>query len=645
MGAWLVLLVLAGPVAAQPAQVLTRSDIDAAGAVSFIDLFRLLDAARSSTIDGFDARVAFGSGAAFQTTDWLLTVDGVPMHLDLFGHVNLEALPINLHEVERVTWTPGPAYVRGRPTAGGVLALETTRDTDEPIRLIQGTVMAGNEIGDPGPWRYTDRATANVDKLGPGYEVSTYLQTTTGRLQVSQRALQLHPTDPAARERNLALTRREPGAYPKNWVIAGSLRGQASRLPGAPRLAVLGGVMNDYTFLSSVSREQPVERRYVQAVGHGAWTLDSGFAVRYHLDYAFDDLDRSPLAPDPTDPAAPSLAWQQQRATAWVGLGSPSERWSVGLSGALQRSEAAAFRAWTRIVGLDGHTRLDGAWGQIVASGSANTDGRDLGGGVSLEASPRTGDGSVVAVTLAAHRLLPPDQPTYGFWRSEGYAGVEPAEVAYTPAGPRPRTDLTVRVAAQRPLLPATSAKASVGWRWANDVFVEERAFVLDANGVPTSGQVVAVPDAQGHVLHAGLTLTAQASIVATRAFYDGRYPVGGSAAFEAAWRAVPQHRAGVRATAQVDRSFTAQAALTVESRTRWVAYDGSAATTGGTYDDTLPARWLLDVGVDKTLWRDRVRLHLALRNLLNIEERTHPLGAALDLRLYARATVKLWGG
>ena len=43
--------------------------------------------------------------------------------------------------------------------------------------------------------------------------------------------------------------------------------------------------------------------------------------------------------------------------------------------------------------------------------------------------------------------------------------------------------------------------------------------------------------------------------------------------------------------------------------------------------------------------WRERLRVHLGARNLLGVEERTHPLGAALDLRLFARATVRVSGG
>jgi hypothetical protein len=126
------------------------------------------------------------------------------------------------------------------------------------------------------------------------------------------------------------------------------------------------------------------------------------------------------------------------------------------------------------------------------------------------------------------------------------------------------------------------------------------------------------------------------------RAFYDGRVLLGGDAAFERAREAVPRHRAGVEAAVSPDAGFTLSGSLVHRSGARWPAYAALGSGNDGLYDAEIPAVWLLDAALEKDLWQRRLRLSLLFRNLLNQEERTHPVGAALDLRFYLRLELRL---
>ncbi|MEM9997255.1 MAG: hypothetical protein AAF809_06095, partial [Bacteroidota bacterium] len=611
---------------------------------------RLFDSGRTSSIDGFDVQAAFGSGAAFQASDWVLTVDGIPVDLDVFGHLHLETLPVSIDEIEEVTWEPGPVLVAGRLVQGGVLraATERTAPPDRPPVAGQGTVMIGNETGDPGPWRYTDRGSPNVDKWGTDLEAAAQIGRTRQRqLRVGARWLRHFATDPAALRRNQAVLEAQDGP-PRMRLGSASVRGDLVALGVRQHVALFGTYLNDLSFYAPTSQEQPVRRLFGQAAFDGGMRLSNHAVLGVHLRHAVTDLDArddAVVSFDPLDSRVRTLGWQQDRTVGRLVLRYPERGTHLGATVTRETYEDG-----TRRSGLDTRLAVDGAmaakWNRVDAliQSTVSVDAEGTGYGVLLRLNHPLGRherGDAVWLDLGAARTLASEQDPYAFSLARDDFGLAPTAYAYAFDAPASRTDVSARLSARGPVLGTVVANAAFGWRWADGLFVEDRAFTVDPNGIPTSGLVTAVPDAQGHVVHATLALMHEAAWLQTRAFYDGQVAQG-SAAFDHAWSAVPRHRAGLRSTARLDRSFTAQAALTVESGARWTAYDGLATTTSGVYDATLPTRWLLDVGFNKTLWRERIRVHLGARNLLNAEERTHPLGAALDLRLFARASVRL---
>jgi hypothetical protein len=63
---------------------------------------------------------------------------------------------------------------------------------------------------------------------------------------------------------------------------------------------------------------------------------------------------------------------------------------------------------------------------------------------------------------------------------------------------------------------------------------------------------------------------------------------------------------------------------------------------SGYTYRASVPASVVLDAEAERSLFDRRLHLTLALRNLLNVEERTHPLGASLAFRMMVQAALRL---
>ncbi|HYE96315.1 MAG TPA: hypothetical protein VD962_08905, partial [Rubricoccaceae bacterium] len=223
---------------------LTRAQIETAGLVYLSDLFRLLPPLRRSTLDALTWQTADAAGVPFAEPAALVLVDGVPVDLDFFGEAEVEMLAVPLPEIQRVAYCPSSEPAAGVWAGRGTLLLETRRVA--PGLSSRGTWVIGNEIGDPGPFRYVEgRATPNVDKSGPDGEAAVRYEAGQLGSDGMGRALRVYATDPALMPRTGTATRRLAS---NERIVSGMLRGSAG---GTRRhAAVLAGrYVSDFFFL------------------------------------------------------------------------------------------------------------------------------------------------------------------------------------------------------------------------------------------------------------------------------------------------------------------------------------------------------------------------------------------------------------
>jgi hypothetical protein len=181
-------------------QVITRADIEAAGLYRLPDLYRLIDGVRTATVDGFTWRANLLGGDPFGAEEWTLLVDGARVEIGLFGEQNLSLVPVAITQIDSVEVWATPRVVAGT-FASGVIHLHTTQP--EPGLAARGGAALGNEIGDPGPYRYVpERASRNVDKFGGDYEGLVRGGGAAVRAQGRFKWLRFYATDFAAVGRN-----------------------------------------------------------------------------------------------------------------------------------------------------------------------------------------------------------------------------------------------------------------------------------------------------------------------------------------------------------------------------------------------------------------------------------------------------------
>ncbi len=611
-------------------QVITRAEIEAAGLYRLPDLFRLIDGVRTATADGFTWRTS-SAGRPFGAEAWTLLVDGEPVDFALFGEQNLSLVPVAITHVDSVEVWRGPRRVAGRMAHGGVIHLHTSRP--ERAFAARAGVAIGNEVGDPGPYRYVpERFTPNVDKFGADYEALAGAAGPGWRAQGRFKLLRFYATDPAAFARNQAAL---GGGNPALRLFAPALRLEADALGGTHALSVLGGGAHDLWFFQPFGREIPVRRLWGQAGLRGRVPLSPRVGIGYRLALAESRLDEWSAGALDLDPR-----WRERTARAGLDGWWQDGPWSAELGGEVRRTEGVDAFTLGTVSGSVARTlprglvRLDAslaAAGEVAASAALHAR-RAL--------RPGPLGAWTLGATAAVTQQLPEEVGHFGFWLERGYdafAGV--LDIARFER-PGTTTSASFDLDAAGDLGAGAAAEVRAAVRSVRGLYLETQPSAPDPDLLPHAvRQTFIVPDAAGEVAEIGLALRGERGPWRGRLFYDGLAPLGGGDAFERAWEAVPRHRAGATATLAPDPGFSLSGSLAYRSAAYWPAYAGLG---GGLYAAAVPAAWLLDASVQKRLWEERLRLSLLFRNLLNREERYHPVGAALDLRFYLRVELLL---
>lgn len=591
-------LVLAGLLALAPAdsldarcpsgEVVTRAQLDASGATTLHDVLRLTTRLDGVTTDGFDPTPALGLGVPFAEPVRVL-VDGAPAARGAGPEpLGLEALPVAVAEVARVVVCPGVG-VAGGVFGGPWIDVQTA----PPAPTAVGAASYGNESGDPGPFRYLDPALPNVDKTGPDYEAAIVARTPATAGWMVLRDRDFLPTDPAVLGRTLPATTRYPKRDGPVLAVAAQTRGLRARL-GARWI-------EDLPFVPEVGREVPLDHTSAQATVSGEQARGA-LRVWGHGHAARVEVERPDRSLVPLDPS-----WAETRAEAAlaarigglgrsVAAGVQAERAAVSAPGL--DDAVGVGRAW-----VEGRAALDGG-GLAVTLASAAAGG-GLGVGLASEAWWRPTPGVTLRAEGTARRSLAEERRTLDVWAARGYAGL-PLD-AIDPTGRRSQT-APIDVARLR-----LAARVDGRAAWA-----EASAEGQHAGGAATGSAAVARLGAGWR--GAGLVVRADAR---------AQGAIAGSPAFFDAWAQLPRLRAALDVRAPLDGRLALWGRLDGRSGTAWP-------------DGDVPAMVLLDLGLSKRAWGDRLRLSLAGRNVLGAEERTHPLGASLEPRLFVRAEARL---
>lgn len=583
--------------------VLNAADLEAGGVVAVHDLARLVPFIDVVSVDGYDAEplTAWGTPRPLR-----VLVDGIPTaSTTALEPLGLEPLPVAVGEIRRVVVCPGPGLAGGA-WGGPWMDIETA----PPVRVYAAGLYV-NETGDPGPDLYRDPTLRNVDRWGPDAEAALGARVGGTQLWASGRVHRILPTDSSIAPRILDVS--VPGPNP---VRLGTVAAVSARRPGAAlRLGIHRAA--DLPFLPTVGREVPADRQTVQA---SLKAEHRGLRAHLHLaDLSLDRPDGSRLALG-TDGLGP--AWSERRidaaaslALAPLTLGVQAD-WVQAAAPGLDDRAAATGRVWA----LWTHA-VERGEASLALQTTASEFGLALGGTATVRR--RLDRGAEVTATVALDRPTAADAPEA--WLRRGYTGLDGALTLDAASAPTPAVAVA-RIGVSGGWGGVQASAAAEG-QWARGTVEVAR---LDLDGAAAVGRV-GFESATGTAgrLRARLAWRGGAWRVTASGRLQGAL---GDASHRDAWARVARAQGDVRVAFRPDTRLTLWAAARTRSGARWAGYP----------DPDVPAVLLVDLGLTKRAWGQRLALTLVGRNVLDAPERTHPLGAVLAARLFIRAALRL---
>ena len=585
-GAFL-LLSCSTPLAGQRSdrRVIDAADIAAAGWHHLGDVASALPPGAVASVDGFNHELS-GSRLGFIEAGgarvmWTVRLNGQPVPTSVGGLWILDAIPVAITQLDSVVINDGPRLADGRVAFIGTIDLYT-RQPRAGASLV-ADYQHGDESGDPGPYRYTARATPNVEKLGPFASGAAAFATEHSSIDLAGRYSSLNITDQriASRIPNFGALQSDVNASGGSGIVTFDA--------GGGRHFVLGG-RGRFTGLMRVptlASEQSARVVTSQGGVSGALVI-RGSEWRYSASAI--QLEVEPLG------SAIPLTIEQDRLIADAFVEAPVNGWLRLGAGSnfgrqknvTQTSQRRSDRLWVAYArrGESAVVAAERSLSSARVSGSARHE-RVL------------GNSDRVAVTATALSSWADGE---GMW-------MEGTGTSTTHAGTTTAADLRIEIST-RELMRLRPTWYARGFTYSG-MTPADRSYGIGAGFVASTAR----PDRR-------------------RAWARGEITqfLGEAAPGESA---TPGGFIEGNASTPAPGNFLLAISARYAPATQWPQLELNAPAD-------VPATQSLGFSVNKPMWNDRVRAQLVMRNVLNAADRSHPLGAQWNLRTHLAVTVVL---
>ncbi|NNF07387.1 MAG: Plug domain-containing protein [Candidatus Eisenbacteria bacterium] len=614
--------------------VLSGEEIRNAGLTRLADIVTLLPDWSAQSLEEFTWQTSPGGLTTPEEQGFLLFVDGHRVDLGLFGVQNLNRLPLGIQDIDFVEAFSSPMQLGASFSDRGVLHIHTRVPTRESLAY---RTMAGSETGDPGPFRYTDLSTPNVERIGHDYTLSVgygsadSVQTAAATLR-GLSAIH-YATDP----KNLRRYERMAGIDFRVLESEGGMA-SASYRRGGVSLSLLGSVSNleDAFYLESVGREFPTntESRVASFLGNfdkerwrvqGRLSFSGGLLAKRENNFNIDP------------------SWRQDRATAGIiatymhpfyELSAGSELEYLGVE-----SDYPLESDNIRVVRFFGNAGTS-LWDHHRTFATLSLEGGRLDQALNLSLGHSWNTkGMQVEAQASYSERIPELDPRIWRWQERGYGFLDDlgVDLTTTPLTPSELWALDAKWSVR-----TTQSRLSIApyLRRHQDLTLNQGHYRFVGFDDAFWGNVKLVQVDAGSLL--GVTIDAEhkphpLTKLTTRIHMQS---ASGHPAYVSAWRTQPQLQGFVRLDWHLFENLLLQPRLRFRSETQWDRYEAAAAESQGLYQETVPAVLLFDLTAKKWAWHRRLVGSLSLQNLFDRKAAYHPAGYESEFRFVVSGTV-----
>ncbi len=618
-------------------QIITAEHIRKSGLVRLSDILLLANNWRLSTIDGFNYQASANGLSLYQNQRMLVMIDGHIIDFKIWDTQSLNNLPVSLDQVEFVEISDTPQIEQGF-FAESLIHIHT-KVADKDLSY-EGSIIYGNETGDPGPYRYTKYWSPNVDRINA--DNTGMLFFSKDKLSVSTAFVDqvAYPTDQRILKRNRYIA----GQYYPRINMRG-YRAATNFTNGSMQLHGLFAYnyLEDFYYFRPYGREVPLKNENIFFGVHGRYRSESKFNLKYRLSYTDKQIFKRENRLDY------DFDWRMQKYAFDINSAVMQTNGAFHLGVGFDLIEASTSKKLNNphIFRQRMHFRytnqLYHGMRQQAAININVTNAVVRFSGI-LNTEWIINEKNMLRSVLSYMQNPKADETDYWYWHGQGYdilsaLGVEQIKNNMQKSGDRWTCDLIYDTQSLKPIkLNLTGFyRAFSNQRYYENTFKFRRydeSFSTDAlTLIQHSGQVV------GGSFSLGLNTTGN---LQHNISYNYLMPVANEKAFTDHWKRLPRHKFGYMITFAPINGFSIWVGINYQSSAYWNDYKNIELEFNDIYQPATEDILIFSLSFTKTFWKNRINTQLTFRNLFNDKEIYHPIGAQHDLRFYIRAGLHL---
>ena len=176
----------------------------------YADFMQYMTNVDVSSTDFYHWRIRIDDLSDYHENGWVIMIDEHLLKPQIYGEKILNQLALSTMLIDSIEIINSPELISGIYSDKGIIHIHTVKPK-QGFNLY-GSVLAGNESGDPGPYKYTDKSSPNIDKIGQDNSLIIEHAFRSNWLRFSLYYQQHTFTDTAIYKRIISTTEDWPGA-------------------------------------------------------------------------------------------------------------------------------------------------------------------------------------------------------------------------------------------------------------------------------------------------------------------------------------------------------------------------------------------------------------------------------------------------
>ncbi len=599
--------------------IITNSDLKNSGVINMSDIFTLLNNWNSSTINGYSFTVSPNNLSHYQNQSVVVFIDGQEINLGEHDFINLNLIPLTIDQIDRVEVISFPQLSNGVFTQSGTINFITKKPTKGLSFNLFNSV--GNEVGDPGPYVFTQERSPNVDKLG--YLLSFNLNTRGENwyLRTFIKTEENYLTDPAIKDRINSISSDN-----KSRMLAASAILNFNTLSGNHHLLFGYTENDDFVFYRERGSEAPTNSILKHIGLNGTFNFTKNIDLNYFLKTSDNEIknrsssigskfyDRNKLF-------LSRFEGNYKSKNSSVVFGLTYENHETTLLDV--NNEFDLMTLYTSFNYL-----LTKSFNYVFDFSTTKQSGETLLNGTFKNFWNITTNNNVVftlsfSQNLFLNNTISPFQYNFRVFAdsiiSEKKSNLFSSAVSYTYIlNNHLRLNL---IGDYRYFFNYTLEDYNYQFNLANKN--------IESNYNLRTNEFLKVASSSVEIEH---TIS---EVIEHKLYYSYQTDFKGSYLFKEIWKSFPNHKLVYSINFNFNNSFGIWAKYYFQSETIWSQYQYLNFQSDNKSSSKIKAYSTIDLSAQKWFWQKRVWLNLVFKDILNKRQYYHPIGAGFDMRFY----------